>query len=141
MSTAQLSLERLALRAIRAFCLTTEASLHYFARIGTNETAKFHPRLPILCADFAEHIAQDALEDGRSERSVLESLLRDLDWLKQFDREELHRVSLSAVPTDEDLASIRRDVESALSTTLRAQPNLHWNIGKFVGATSAEKRG
>jgi hypothetical protein len=115
MDTAQPSLERLVLRTIRAFCLTAEASLHYFARIGVDESTKFDRKLPILCADFAEHIAQDVLEDGCSERFVLESLLRDLDWLGQFDMAELHRVSLSAVPADAELTAIRRDVESALS--------------------------
>lgn len=111
-----MSLERLALRTIRALCLTGEASLHYFNHVG--EDTKFNRKLPLLCADFAEHIAQDVLGEGGSscsERFVLESLLRDLDWLKQFDRGELHRVTRSAVPTDSDLAVIRGDVEAALA--------------------------
>jgi len=114
-----MSLERLALRTIRALCLTGEASLHYFNHAG--EDTKFNRKLPLLCADFAEHIAQDVLGElgeggfSCSDRFVLESLLRALDWLKQFDRGELHRVTRSDVPTDSDLAVIRGDVEVALA--------------------------
>lgn len=113
-----MTLERLALRTIRALCLTAEASLHHFAQMGSSASPKFDRKLPLLCADFAEHIAQDVLGDDGfscSPRFVLESLLRDLDWLAQFDRTELHRLTRSAVPTDDDLAAIRRDVEVALS--------------------------
>lgn len=120
MSNNQASLERLALRAIRAFCLTAEAALHYFTHFGAGERTKFDRKLPLLCADFAEHIAQDVLEEGCSRRFVLERLLRDLDWLKQFDREELHRVTLSAVPRDDDLATLRSDVEAALVELVEA---------------------
>lgn len=120
MSKDHASLERLALRTIRALCLTAEAALHYFTHFDANAYTKFDRHLPIHCADFAEHIAQDVLDEGRSQRFILESLLRDLHWLAQFDRAELHKVTCLAVPSDDDLAAIRSDVEAALAETAAA---------------------
>ncbi|WP_322075493.1 hypothetical protein [Burkholderia cenocepacia] len=110
--------EQLAFRVIRALCLVAEAASFAVTNYPDEFYRQFDKRLPSLAADFAEHVAQDMIDDegfGPSDSFVLSGLLRNIDWLMQIDRAGLQKLTMCAVPEDTYLASLRTDIQAALN--------------------------
>lgn len=113
------ALTTLMLRTVRALSLTGEAAAQHVANSLTagKPVDRLDAKLPIACADRAEHAVQYML-DGQPEESQARYLLGDIEFLFAVNRDKLYQATRSQVPDNSELHELRRELAAKTETAV-----------------------
>ena len=102
-------LTELAVRTLRALCMTAEAASRYVERQlrAEKELDPLELELASRCAGRARHAAQDAVNNADASSKRVQRLLDDVSFLLAINREKLRRATRVDVPDNAHLHLLR----------------------------------